>query len=266
MNLHFADLISHDTMKVRSHEDLVSPLTFTSSKSYGSWKLYLKAEVVSNVREHVVDTVLEHLDFMPCGVTTLTKHVVEVFKWWCIVMEKRCVVVNVNKKGWVDGNGSNSGAGFGKPRGAGFGKPRGGRETHGGRDGLEGPDGQLFMEVGKVKVLRVFEMIEHDGRACIYRAFVSVNTNDIFTNDEFPIVNVGRKIISKDNDGFELIDDVVAKCEGRFNVSSFMNDAVLKDFKGVLALLGVDLSAFIVAYNWNVIEAYAVVDEILFHP
>ncbi|GJW39814.1 retrovirus-related pol polyprotein from transposon TNT 1-94 [Tanacetum coccineum] len=40
---------------------------------------------------------------------------------------------------------------------------------------------------------------EHDGRACIYGAFVSVNTNDILTNDEFPILDVGRKIISKDN-------------------------------------------------------------------
>ncbi|GJS29806.1 hypothetical protein Tco_0490426 [Tanacetum coccineum] len=54
-------------------------------------------------------------------------------------------------------------------------------------------------DVGKVKVLRVFKMIEHDGRACIYGAFVSVNTNDILTNDEFPILDVGRKIISKDN-------------------------------------------------------------------
>nr|GEW01371.1 hypothetical protein [Tanacetum cinerariifolium] len=58
---------------------------------------------------------------------------------------------------------------------------------------------KLIDFVGKVKVFRVFEMIEHDGRACIYGAFVSVNTNDIFTNDEFPILNVGRKIISKDN-------------------------------------------------------------------
>nr|GEW06658.1 putative reverse transcriptase domain-containing protein [Tanacetum cinerariifolium] len=54
-------------------------------------------------------------------------------------------------------------------------------------------------EVGKVLVFRVFEMIEQDGRACIYGTFVSVNTNDIFTNDEFLILNVGRKIISKDN-------------------------------------------------------------------
>ncbi|GKE58695.1 hypothetical protein Tco_1497880 [Tanacetum coccineum] len=54
-------------------------------------------------------------------------------------------------------------------------------------------------EEGKVKVLRFFEMIEHDGRACIYGAFVSVDTNDILTNDEFPILDVGRKIISEDN-------------------------------------------------------------------
>ncbi|GJV38064.1 hypothetical protein Tco_1410541 [Tanacetum coccineum] len=35
------------------------------------------------------------------------------------------------KRGWVDGNGSNLGGGFGKPGG--------GRETRGGGDGLEGP-------------------------------------------------------------------------------------------------------------------------------
>ncbi|GJS52277.1 hypothetical protein Tco_0625639 [Tanacetum coccineum] len=58
----------------------------------------------------------------------------------------------------------------------------------------------LMKDMGcKLKVLRNFEMIEHDGRACIYRAFVSVNTDDILTNDEFPILNFRRKIISEDN-------------------------------------------------------------------
>nr|GEZ78179.1 hypothetical protein [Tanacetum cinerariifolium] len=51
---------------------------------------------------------------------------------------------------------------------------------------------------GKVKVLRFSKMIEHDGRACIYGAFVSVDINDILMNDEFPILDVGRNIISKD--------------------------------------------------------------------
>ncbi|GKB10168.1 hypothetical protein Tco_0844091 [Tanacetum coccineum] len=54
-------------------------------------------------------------------------------------------------------------------------------------------------DVGKVKVLRGFRMIEHDGRACIYEAFVSVDTNDILMNDEFRILDFGRKIISEDN-------------------------------------------------------------------
>ncbi|GJT21052.1 hypothetical protein Tco_0890989 [Tanacetum coccineum] len=56
-----------------------------------------------------------------------------------------------------------------------------------------------YNEVGKVKVLRVLDMIEHDSRACIYGALVSVDTNDIFSNNEFLILDVGRKIISKDN-------------------------------------------------------------------
>ncbi|GJZ58184.1 hypothetical protein Tco_0613678 [Tanacetum coccineum] len=54
-------------------------------------------------------------------------------------------------------------------------------------------------EVGKVKVLRVLDMIDHDSRACIYEALMSVDTNDTFSNNEFPILDVGRKIISKDN-------------------------------------------------------------------
>ncbi|GJT92808.1 hypothetical protein Tco_1081653 [Tanacetum coccineum] len=57
-----------------------------------------------------VDTVSEHLDLMPCGATTLAKHVVEV-------------------------SGSNSGGGFGNLGG--------GRETRGGGDGFEGPGGQV---------------------------------------------------------------------------------------------------------------------------
>ncbi|GKF41033.1 hypothetical protein Tco_0124375, partial [Tanacetum coccineum] len=86
-------------------------------------------------------------------------------------------------------------------------------------------------EYGKVKVLRVLEMMEHDSGACIYGALVSVDTNDIFSN-----------IISKDNGeetiklkGFELINDVVAKGERGFNVSSFMNEAISKSFEGAFA-------------------------------
>ncbi|GKA39282.1 hypothetical protein Tco_0731833 [Tanacetum coccineum] len=64
--------------------------------------------------------------------------------------------------------------------------------------GLSSPS---MMLIGMVKVLRVFEMIGHDGRACIYGVFVSVDTNDILMNNEFPILDVGRKIISEDNGG-----------------------------------------------------------------
>nr|GEX89079.1 hypothetical protein [Tanacetum cinerariifolium] len=77
----------------------------------------------------------------------------------------------------------------------------------------------LSIDDGKVKVLRCFEMIEHDGKACINGAFMSVDTNEILTNDEFPILDVGRKIILEDNG------------EGGFNVSSFMNEAISKVFK-----------------------------------
>ncbi|GKA92891.1 hypothetical protein Tco_0814816 [Tanacetum coccineum] len=53
----------------------------------------------------------------------------------------------------------------------------------------------------KVKVLRVLDMIELDSKASIYGALVSIDTNDIFSNNEFPILDVGIKIISKDNGG-----------------------------------------------------------------
>ncbi|GJR64944.1 hypothetical protein Tco_0011009 [Tanacetum coccineum] len=43
----------------------------------------------------------------------------------------------LTNKGWVDGNGSNLGGGFGKPGG--------GRKIDGGEDGLEGLSGQLSM-------------------------------------------------------------------------------------------------------------------------
>ncbi|GJY49743.1 hypothetical protein Tco_0439699, partial [Tanacetum coccineum] len=67
------------------------------------------------------DTVSEHLDLMPCGATTLAKHVVEV---------RHVILMN---KVQVDGSGSNPDGGFGNPGG--------GRETHGGGDGFEGPSG-----------------------------------------------------------------------------------------------------------------------------
>ncbi|GKE32375.1 hypothetical protein Tco_1451697, partial [Tanacetum coccineum] len=85
---------------------------------------------------------------------------------------------------------------------------------------------------------------EHDSGACIYGALVSVDTNNIFSNNEFPILDVGRKIISKDNgeetiklNGFKLINDVVAKGERGFNVSSFMNEATSKSFEGAFGIV-----------------------------
>ncbi|GJX95987.1 hypothetical protein Tco_0351785 [Tanacetum coccineum] len=87
-------------------------------------------------------------------------------------------------------------------------------------------------------------MMEHDSGACIYGALVSVDTNDIFSNNEFPILDVGRKIISKDNgketiklNGFVLINDVVTKGERGFNVSSFMNEAISKSFEGAFCIV-----------------------------
>ncbi|GJZ28905.1 hypothetical protein Tco_0573552 [Tanacetum coccineum] len=77
---------------------------------------------------------------MPCGATTLTKHVVEVTHVIWMIKNPRCLedwenldFQDLVVDGWVDGSGSNLDGRFGKPGG--------GRETHGGGDRLEGPDG-----------------------------------------------------------------------------------------------------------------------------
>ncbi|GJX86140.1 hypothetical protein Tco_0336914 [Tanacetum coccineum] len=56
-------------------------------------------------------------------------------------------------------------------------------------------------EVVIVCLIRDMEcMLWHEGSWTIWRrSFVSVDTNDILTNNEFPILDVGRKIISEDN-------------------------------------------------------------------
>ncbi|GKF43746.1 hypothetical protein Tco_0130298, partial [Tanacetum coccineum] len=99
------------------------------------------AEVVSDVGEHVLDTVLEHFDFMPCGATTFDKTCCGGEACHLDEQNPKCLEdwqnLDYQDLGWVDGNGSNPGGGFGKPRG--------GLETRGGRDGLEEPDGQLSM-------------------------------------------------------------------------------------------------------------------------
>ncbi|GKA60857.1 hypothetical protein Tco_0760264 [Tanacetum coccineum] len=61
--------------------------------------------------------------------------------WWMVssggvlLLRKGVLLLMLTNKGWVDGNGSNLGGGFGKPGG--------GLEIRGGGDGLEGPSGQL---------------------------------------------------------------------------------------------------------------------------
>ncbi|GKF01309.1 hypothetical protein Tco_0028232 [Tanacetum coccineum] len=54
-------------------------------------------------------------------------------------------------------------------------------------------------EVGKVKVLRVLEMMEHDSKAYIYGALVSVDTNYIFSNND--VGRLSRRIMV----GFEQL-------------------------------------------------------------
>ncbi|GKE22381.1 hypothetical protein Tco_1433893 [Tanacetum coccineum] len=49
--------------------------------------------------------------------------------------------------------------------------------------------------VCKIKLLTSLEMIEHDGRACIYGVLVSVDTNDILTKDKFLVLDIRKEFI-----------------------------------------------------------------------
>ncbi|GKD43363.1 hypothetical protein Tco_1268008, partial [Tanacetum coccineum] len=108
-----------------------------------------------------------------------------------LLLRRGVLLLMLTNKGWIDGNGLNPVGGFGKPRG-------GGATWVDVGDSL-GDDEEVYNVVSKVKVLRVLEMMEHDSRACIYGALVSFETNEIFLNDKFPILDVWKKNISKDN-------------------------------------------------------------------
>ncbi|GJS01503.1 hypothetical protein Tco_0318011 [Tanacetum coccineum] len=70
------------------------------------------------------------------------------------------------------------------------------------------------------KVLSKF--VDHDGNAKCFE----LNILPMFGSEETIKL-----------DGLELIDDVVTKSEGGFNVSSFMNGAVSKGFKGIFGII-----------------------------
>ncbi|GJX53490.1 hypothetical protein Tco_0281859 [Tanacetum coccineum] len=68
-------------------------------------------------------------------------------------------------------------------------------------------------------------MMEHNSGACIYELLVKRVQMIIFSNNEFPILDIGKKIISKDNG------------ERGFNVSPFMNEAISKSFEGDFSIV-----------------------------
>nr|GEZ58134.1 hypothetical protein [Tanacetum cinerariifolium] len=47
----------------------------------------------------------------------------------------------------------------------------------------------------KIECFTSLEIIKHDGRSCVYETFMSVNTYDILTKIEFPILDIRKKII-----------------------------------------------------------------------
>ncbi|GJR29234.1 hypothetical protein Tco_1105466 [Tanacetum coccineum] len=55
-------------------------------------------ELMDALLQNTIDMVSEHLDFMPCGATTLTKHVVEVVDFENQKVVERHVVVEMDYK------------------------------------------------------------------------------------------------------------------------------------------------------------------------
>ncbi|GKD69385.1 hypothetical protein Tco_1323475, partial [Tanacetum coccineum] len=53
--------------------------------------------------------------------------------------------------------------------------------------------------VGKIEFLTGLEIIKHDRRACVYGAFMSVDTYEILTNNEFTIFDIWENIFTKDD-------------------------------------------------------------------
>nr|GEW51680.1 reverse transcriptase domain-containing protein [Tanacetum cinerariifolium] len=119
--------------KCRSHGKLnpkyVRPFEVLEKVGFVAYKLKLPQELsrvystfyVSNLKKCYSD---EPLSFPLDGIRIL-------------LWRRGVLLLMLTNKGWVDGSGSNPGGRFGKPGG--------GRETRGGGDRLEAPDGQLSM-------------------------------------------------------------------------------------------------------------------------
>ncbi|GJS01360.1 hypothetical protein Tco_0317868 [Tanacetum coccineum] len=180
------------------------------------WWVRWRTKVMSDVGEHVVDLISKHLHFMPSGATTLTKHVVEV-----VVMRHK--VVEIDLKGPV--------ANYS-------------RLTYKGNLVTKFVVVEVLEEVARnvknngvedddymVEVLNLdsLEMIEHDGRACIYGVLMSVDTNDILMKDKFSVLDIGKEFILVNDTRVRVILTKLRDGDIVFDVKDVWNETLIED-------------------------------------
>ncbi|GJV09900.1 putative reverse transcriptase domain-containing protein [Tanacetum coccineum] len=83
--------------------------------------------------------------------------------------------------------------------------------------------------VCKIKLLTSLDMIEHDGRACIYEVLVSVDTNDILTNDKFPVLDIGKEFILVNDTRVRVILTKLRDGDIVFDVEDVWNETLIED-------------------------------------
>ncbi|GJR37016.1 hypothetical protein Tco_1212700 [Tanacetum coccineum] len=83
--------------------------------------------------------------------------------------------------------------------------------------------------VCKIKLLTSLDMIEHDGRAFIYGVLVSVDTNDILTNDKFPVLDIGKEFILVNDTRVRVILTKLRDGDIIFDVEDVWNETLIED-------------------------------------
>ncbi|GJV52088.1 hypothetical protein Tco_1447829 [Tanacetum coccineum] len=80
-----------------------------------------------------------------------------------------------------------------------------------------------------VKTSKNLDVIEHDGRACIYGVLVSVDTNDILTEDNFPVLDIWKEFILVNDTRVRMILTKLRNGDIVFDVEDVWNETLIGD-------------------------------------
>ncbi|GKB21225.1 putative reverse transcriptase domain-containing protein [Tanacetum coccineum] len=73
------------------------------------------------------------------------------------------------------------------------------------------------------------EVIEHDGRACIYGVLMSVDTNDILMKDKFSVLNIRKEFISVNDTRVRVILTKLRNGDIVFDDEDIWNETLIED-------------------------------------